>query len=94
MGSAARGCEKSHLTTYTKRDLRAVDLLTLVLFSVGIVLVLIALIRLLSAAGDTLLLWIGAVSTMSLGTALKLKLRQLLRNLGSEEPNKYRGVFE
>jgi hypothetical protein len=78
------------LTTYTKRDLRAVDLLALVLFAVGIVLVLVALIR----SGDTLLLWIGAVSTMSLGAALKLKLRQLHRNLGSEEPNKFGGVFE
>jgi len=89
-GTTLGAPEKLHLTTYTKRDLRAVDLLTLVLFSVGIVLVLVALIR----PGRAVLLWIGAVSTISLGTALKLKLRQLLRNLGSEEPNTYAGVFE
>jgi len=83
------------VTTYTKRDLRAVDLLAMVLFGVGIVLALIAVAKLTSSkgGGDTLLLWIGAVSSLSLGTALSLKVRQLVRNKG-EEPKDYDGVPE
>ena len=79
------------MTTYTKRDLRAVDLLALVLFVVGIVLALFAVFQV--ARQNTLLLWIAAVSTLSLGAALNLKLRQLVRNKG-EEPQDYDGVPE
>ena len=83
------------MTTYTKRDLRAVDLLGLVLLSVGIVLASIALFRTLApkGSGDALLLWIAAVSTLALGTALNLKVRQLIRTKG-EEPREYEGVPE
>ncbi len=78
------------MTTYTKRDLRAVDLLALVLFVIGIVLALFAVFQ---VRQNTLLLWIAAVSTLSLGVALNLKLRQLVRNKG-EEPQDYDGVPE
>ena len=78
------------MTTYTKRDLRAVDLLALVLFVIGIVLALFAVFK---VRQNTLLLWIAAVSTLSLGVALNLKLRQLVKNKG-EEPQDYDGVPE
>ena len=63
----------------------------MVLFVVGIVLALFAVFQV--ARQNTLLLWIAAVSTLSLGVALNLKLRQLVRNKG-EEPQDYDGVPE
>lgn len=63
------------------------------LFGVGTVLLGIAILR-TAGGGDSLLLWIGAVTTLSLGTALRLKVREVVRNKGSEEPDPYDGVFE
>ncbi len=83
------------LTTYTKRSLRAVDLLALVLRVVGVVLALVALLGVLESkrGGTTPLPWIGAASTLALGTAPKLKVRQLVRRRGME-PEEYEGVPE
>ena len=83
------------MTRYTKRDLRAVDVLAMFLVGVGIVLALIALFAVVGSKGgaDTLLLWIAAGSTLALGTALNLKVRRLIRTEG-EEPSEYGDVAE
>lgn len=88
-----REFREGRLTTYTDSDLRAVKLLTWVLFGVGAILLLVAIGR-TAAGGDSLLPWIGVVTTLSLGTALRLKVRDVVRNKGSEEPDPYEGVFE
>lgn len=83
------------MTTYTKRDLRAVDLLALILVCIGGLLALAALSKVLGTkdGGNSPLLWIGAVCTLALGTALNLKVRQLVRHKG-QEPKEYDGVPE
>ena len=83
------------MTTYTKRDLRAVDRLSLFLCSVGIVLTLCAVVSLVTSSSGrrTTLLWIAALSLLCLGTALNLKVRQIVRHKG-EEPKELDGVPE
>ena len=77
------------MTTYTVRELRAADLLALILIAFGACLALIAV---LTQTGGLALPWriplglgIGAVSFATLGAVLAIKVRSLLRN-GRSEP--------
>ena len=83
------------VTTYTKRDIRAADLLAIVLTGLGLVLVVLAVVATVGKSGkgsggaiDT---WILAGVFLVLGLALNLKVRQLVRNKGVE-PIDYDGV--
>jgi hypothetical protein len=83
------------VTTYTKRDIRAADMLAMILFGFGVALVLFALFKTLGKAGkeggSDVGTWIIAGVFLSLGTALNLKVRQLVRTKGAE-PVDYDGV--
>jgi len=72
--------------TYTKREIRAVDLLAMILFGFGLLLVLLAVLRTYRAdeAGSAVGGWIVAGVFLLLGLALNLKVRQLDRNNGTE----------
>ena len=92
-------------TTYTKRDIRAADMLALILVGLGIVFAVLAVLALVESSGGDLTksgkviqrggssvgLWLGAVVFGALGTALNLKVRQLVRNKGRESVD-YDGV--
>ncbi len=81
------------MTRYTKRDLRAADLLALVFVGLGFALLLVAVISSASGKGGegSPVLWIVAGACLALGTALHLKVRELVRNKG-REPEEYPGV--
>ena len=83
------------MTTYTKRDIRAADILAMVLFGFGVVLVLFAVLKATGKVGDgggsVVGLWIVAGVFLLLGGALNLKVRQLIRSKGVE-PVDYDGV--
>lgn len=82
------------MTTYTKRDIRAADMLAMVLFGFGAVLVFYAGLGTLGKAeqgGSAVGAWILAGVFLALGTALNLKVRQLVRTKGVE-PVDYDGV--
>lgn len=84
------------MTTYTKRDLRAADLLAAILFGLGVVMLAFAALPWFQSkptvsAGDNLPLWIEGGVFAILGLALNLKLRELIRNRG-KEPEQYPGV--
>lgn len=89
------GSSGANVTTYDKRDIRAADILAMILFGFGVVLLCFAIFRMTgkvakeggSAAG----LWIAAGVFLVLGFALNLKVRQLVRNKGVE-PVDYDGV--
>lgn len=82
------------MTSYTKRDLRAADMLAMVLVGLGFLLALAALLR---GAGKGLpatpAQWIAAGSLLVLGFAVHLEVRQLVRHRG-REPEEYPGVPE
>lgn len=82
------------MTSYTKRDLRAADMLAMVLFGLGFLMTLTAALR---GAGKgmaaTPAQWVVAASLLVLGLALHLKVRQLVRHRG-REPEEYPGVPE
>lgn len=76
------------MTTYTKRDIRAADMLAMILVGFGVVLLLFAALPLIAAksgkgGGANPALWIVAGVFVALGVALNLKVRQLVRNQGA-----------
>lgn len=83
------------MTTYTKRDIRAADMLAMILVGFGVVICFFALFKTLgkgSAGGGSVIgTWIIAGVFLALGTALNLKVRQLVRTKGTE-PVDYDGV--
>jgi hypothetical protein len=83
------------MTTYTKRDLRAADMLAMILFGFGVVLLCFAILKTTGATdkdgGSVVGTWIVAGVFLALGTALNLKVRQLIRTKGAE-PVDYDGV--
>ncbi len=84
------------MTTYTKRDIRAADILAMILVGFGVVLLLFAAAPLMVAesgkdGGSNPALWIVAGVFVILGVALNLKIKQLVRNQG-REPEDYPGV--
>ncbi|HEX5050913.1 MAG TPA: hypothetical protein VFZ65_03995 [Planctomycetota bacterium] len=83
------------MTTYTKRDIRAADMMAMILFGFGVVLVFFAVFKMIGKAdkegGSVAGTWIIAGVFLALGTALNLKVRQLVRNKGVE-PVDYDGV--
>lgn len=93
------------MTTYSKRDIRAVDMLAMILVGFGFVLLLYAAWPWLAglAGGDVATAksgkpvargpgsWLIAIVFLALGTALALKVRQLTRTQG-REPDDYPGV--
>ena len=76
------------MTIYTKRDIRAADILAMILFGFGVVLVLFAILKATGKVGEgggsAGTLWIVAGVFLLLGGALNLKVRQLIRNKGAE----------
>jgi len=86
------------VTSYTKRDIRAADMLAMMLVGIGIVLVLFAALPVILTKADKNggsgpALWIAGGVFILLGAALALKIRQLVRNRG-REPEDYPGVPE
>jgi hypothetical protein len=94
------------MTSYNKRDLRAADLLAMILVGLGVIFVWFAVDHLVSPLGfearfgkrpdgsrTGLGLCVSAVSFLLLGTALNFKVRQLTRT-GGREPKDYEGVPE
>lgn len=85
------------MTVYTKRDIRAADMLAMILFGFGAVFVCFAAFKTtgkVGKAGDSAVgTWIIAGVFLALGTALNLKVRQLVRTKGAE-PVDYDGVPE
>jgi len=92
------------MTIYTKRDMRAADMLALILFGFGVVLSLLAMItnfgwlqapavegKPVAGPRSAFSLWLMAVVFLMLGAAMNLKVRQLVRNKG-REPDDYAGV--
>lgn len=82
------------MTTYTKRDIRAADMLAMILFGFGLVLVLFAIFATADtgkSAGRAVGAWLIAGVFLVLGTALNLKVRQLVRTKGVE-PTDYEGL--
>lgn len=83
------------MTTHTKRNLRAADMLALILLGFGLVLAGSAVLRMTgkagSESGSPVGLWILAAVFVALGLALNLKVRQLIRNQGRESAD-YEGV--
>jgi hypothetical protein len=101
-----RAVDIGSMTTYTKRDIRAADLLALLLFGLGFVLVLFAAIPLIASLGgaekidkaavapqSSFGLWFAGGCFLLLGTALNLKVREIIRNKGREAAD-YEGVSE
>jgi hypothetical protein len=76
----------SVVTTYTKRDIRAADLLAVILFGFGLLLVVLAVLKMFEAerTGSAVGTWLVAGVFLMLGLALNLKVRQLGRNKGAE----------
>jgi lipopolysaccharide export LptBFGC system permease protein LptF len=87
--------QESVVTTYTKRDIRAADMLAMILFGFGVVLVFFAVLKTTGKVGkeggSLVGTWIIAGVFLALGTALHLKVRQLVRTKGAE-PVDYDGV--
>ena len=94
------------MTTYRKRDLRAADVLSMILVGLGLVFVVFAVYRVVApidvepkadkrpnGPASSFGLWLVAVTFLSLGMALQLKIRQLIRT-GGREPESYEGVPE
>ncbi len=83
------------MTTYTKRDIRAADILAMILFGFGVVLLGFAIFMTLGktgkGGGSAFPMWLMAGVFLALGTALNLKIRQLIRAEGTE-PTDYDGV--
>lgn len=82
------------MTTYTKRDIRAADLLAMILFGFGVILAVCAGFGTFGKAeqgGSAAGAWILAGVFLALGTALNLKVRQLVCAKGAE-PVDYDGV--
>ncbi len=83
------------MTTYTKRDIRAADMLAMILVGFGVVLVFFAVFKTIgkpgNEGGSVAGTWIIAGVFLALGTALNLKVRQLIRTKGAE-PVDYDGV--
>lgn len=77
---------ESVVATYTRREVRAVDLLAVILFGFGLVLVLFAVLKMYGAdeSGSAAGAWIVAGVFLMLGLALNLKVRELVRNNGAE----------
>lgn len=92
---AVQDRSETTMTTYTKRDIRAADLLAIILFGFGVVLAVFALFDSTSAkgsgSGGAVGSWLMAAVFLALGTALNLKVRQLIRTKGVE-PKDYDGV--
>ena len=77
------------MTTYTKRDIRAADILAMVLVGLGVLVLLLAALplgfaQLTNGGASRPGLWIAGGVFVLLGTALNLKIRQLARNAGRE----------
>lgn len=75
------------MTQYTKRDIRAADMLAIILVGFGVVLLSFAALPPLVAkepGGSHPALWILSGVFLLLGTALNLKVRELVRNAGRE----------
>lgn len=85
---------------YTKRDLRAADILSMVLIGAGVLLLIIGLLLIVETEDGGVAKGtkgfgglIGAVVFLALGTALQLKIRQLVRR-GGREPEEYDNAQE
>jgi hypothetical protein len=93
------------VTTYTKRDLRAADMLAMTLLGLGAMLIVFGVVKLTGSAASLnakqqidesripVSLWVAVASFMLLGMALNLKVRELVRSKG-REPEDYAGVAE
>lgn len=87
------------MTRYTKRDLRAVHLLALLLFGIGLLLatcaVMVHVRPPVHVAWPRLaeFSWMPAIVVFATSAMLQWKVRQLVRNRG-EEPEEYAGVPE
>ena len=85
------------MTTYTKRDIRAADMLAMILSGFGVVLFVFAALPLITGktgkGGTSPTLWTLATVFVALGVALHLKIKQLVRNQG-REPEDYPGVHD
>lgn len=82
------------VTNYTKRDIKAADMFALILVGFGVALVFFAIFKTMgktAKGGSVVGTWIIAGVFLALGTALNLKVRQLVRNKGVE-PVDYDGV--
>jgi len=84
------------MTTYTKRDIKAADMLAMILVGFGVVLLLLAAMPIIAAksgkeGGTNPALWVVAAVFVFLGVALNLKIKQLVRNQG-REPEDYPGI--
>ena len=88
-------------TTYTKRDLRAADMLAMIFVGLG-VLIAFGLACPLDAPGvgkaakasaSGFGSWLVVMALLSLGTALNMKVRQLIRS-GGREPDDHGSVPE
>ncbi len=89
------GMPPAGTTTYSKRDVRAVDLFALLLFGVGIALAasgLFAILGLGAGQVSVVHVWLAAVVFLALGMAMHLKVRELTRNHGREEHETRRGT--
>jgi len=86
------------MTRYTKRDLRAVHLLALLLFGIALLLGGCAFLAHRATPLQTTLRlapfwWIPASVLLVISATLQWKVRQLVRHRG-EEPEEYAGVPE
>lgn len=90
------------MTSYSKRDIRAADILAVILFSIGLILLGLAIFETATqpkvaidprAGGVVRVLWFFAGTFTLMGGALGLKVRELARN-GGREPVAYEGVPE
>jgi hypothetical protein len=75
------------LTQYTKRDIRAADMLAIILVGFGVTLLLFAVLPpFLGKGKGGVHLGLGILSGvfLMLGTVLNLKVRELIRNGGAD----------
>jgi len=83
------------MTTYTKRDIRAADMLAMILVGFGTLLLLCGAKALLlgKVGGTNPAVWVLAGVFLCMGAALNFKIRDRVRN-GGREPGDYPGVPE
>ena len=75
------------MTTYSKTDIRAADMLAVTLSGLGILLLAFAAFETIGKGAhpsSNIRLWLSAGVFLPLGLALNFKIRQLVRNQGTE----------